>query len=60
MSEIGFHDTYEKWKLAGMPDVIDSLQEKVREILKKHQPLPLDEHAEQELERLERKANEMG
>lgn len=60
MSEIGFHDTYEKWKLAGMPDVIDSLQEKVAEILKKHQPLPLDEHAGQELERLERKANEMG
>jgi trimethylamine:corrinoid methyltransferase-like protein len=60
LSEIGFHDTYEKWKLAGMPDVIDSLHEKVREILKKHQPLPLDAQVGQELERLERKANELG
>ncbi len=59
LSEIGFHDTYEKWKLAGMPDVIDSLQEKVKEILKKHQPLPLDVQVDRELERLERKAIEL-
>ena len=60
LSKIGFHDTYEKWKLAGMPDVIDTLQETVKEILKNYRPLPLDANAERELERLERKANESG
>ena len=59
LSEIGFHDTYEKWRLAGMPDVIDTLQETVKNILDHYQPLPLDENAERELERLEREANVM-
>jgi trimethylamine--corrinoid protein Co-methyltransferase len=55
LSEVGFHDTYEKWKTAGMPDVIDEIQGTVNKILKNHHPLPLDKHANHELERLERK-----
>ena len=58
LSTIGFHDTYEKWRLAGMPDVIDTLQDTVKEVLKNYTPLPLDVNADRELERLERKANE--
>jgi trimethylamine:corrinoid methyltransferase-like protein len=58
MSEIGFHDTYEKWKLAGMPDVVDTLHETVKSILKDYQPLLLNPDVERELERLEQKANE--
>ena len=58
LSEIGFHNTYEKWKAAGMPDVIDEIQEVVNNILKDYQPLPLDIQADRELERLERKVRE--
>ncbi len=55
VSGLGFHDTYEKWKAAGMPDIVDEIQEITRGILKKHQPLPLDPLVDSELERLERR-----
>ncbi len=59
LSEVGFHDTYEKWKAAGMPDVIDEIQSTVKNILKDYQPLPLDTQADRELERLERMVREL-
>jgi trimethylamine:corrinoid methyltransferase-like protein len=55
LSGLGFHDTYEKWKAAGMPDIVDDIQGITREILKKHQPLALDQAVDNELERLERR-----
>jgi trimethylamine--corrinoid protein Co-methyltransferase len=55
LSGLGFHDTYEKWKAAGMPDIVDEIQGITRDILKKHQPLALDQAADSELERLERR-----
>ena len=58
LSEMGFHDTYEKWKTAGMPDIVDGVQDVIRSILKDYQPLPLDSLADRELERLERHARE--
>jgi trimethylamine--corrinoid protein Co-methyltransferase len=58
LSEFGFHDTYEKWKAAGMPDVIDEIQNTVNKILKNHQPLALDAKADRELERMERMVRE--
>jgi trimethylamine---corrinoid protein Co-methyltransferase len=58
LSEVGFHDTHEKWKAAGMPDVLDVIQGVIQEHLKKYQPLPLDASAGRELENLERKTRE--
>ena len=55
MSEIGFHNTYETWKAAGKPDVVDEIQEAVTRILKDYQPLPLESQIDRELERMERK-----
>jgi trimethylamine--corrinoid protein Co-methyltransferase len=55
LSEMGFHGTYEKWKAAGMPDIVDEIQGITRNILKKHQPYPLDPAVDSELERLERR-----
>ncbi len=55
LSQVGFHGTYEKWKAAGMPDIVDEIQGITQDILKKHQPLPLDQAADHELERLERR-----
>lgn len=58
LSGLGFHDTYEKWKAGGMPDVIDMIQDSVTMILKNHQPLALDEQADLELESLEHKVRD--
>ena len=55
LSEMGFHDTYEKWIAAGMPDIVDEIQGITQDILKKHHPLPLDPAIDYELERLERR-----
>jgi trimethylamine--corrinoid protein Co-methyltransferase len=53
LSNMGFHDTYENWKKAGMPDIVDTIQETTRKILQDYQPLPLDPLVDAELERLE-------
>jgi trimethylamine--corrinoid protein Co-methyltransferase len=58
LSNIGFHKTHEEWKAAGMPDLIDEIQENVRIILDGYQPLPLDVQVIRELEYLERKVRE--
>ena len=52
LSGLGFHDTHEKWKAAGMPDANDELRDITRETLGKHQPLPLDPAVQKELETL--------
>jgi trimethylamine---corrinoid protein Co-methyltransferase len=57
-SEVGFHDTYSKWKAAGMPDALDNSAEIIKKILNDHHPLPLDPEAERELKDLERKVRE--
>jgi trimethylamine---corrinoid protein Co-methyltransferase len=59
LSQMGFHGTYEKWKAAGMPDIVDEIQDVTRSILKKHHPLPLDQDVDAELERLERRNREL-
>ena len=55
LSEIGFHDTYDNWKKAGMPDIVDQIQEVTRQVLSNYQLLPLDPYVSRELERLERR-----
>jgi trimethylamine--corrinoid protein Co-methyltransferase len=55
LSKFGFHDTYENWKKAGMPDIVDQIQELTRQVLSDYQPLPLDPYVLRELERLERR-----
>lgn len=55
LSEFGFHDTYENWKKAGMPDIVDQIQSMARQILQEHNPLPLDENASRALEKLARR-----
>ena len=54
LSKVGFHDTYEKWRAAGMPDAIADIQQTMDGILKNYRPFPLDAQADRELERLER------
>ena len=56
VSTFGLHDTYEKWDAAGRPPLLDEARQRVDEILAAHEPLPLDEDVERELDRIEERA----
>jgi trimethylamine:corrinoid methyltransferase-like protein len=58
MSDYDASDSYETWSAPGKPTFIDELKDKVHEILKTHEPLPLDEETERELEKMEQRARE--
>lgn len=60
LSNTGFHDTYQDWKKAGMPDVVDEIRDATRKILQAYQPLPLEAHVEAELQRLEQRVRSTG
>ena len=50
------HSTYEAWSASGKPNLVSELREEVREILKTHQSIPLDEDVEKELDVIEQRA----
>jgi trimethylamine--corrinoid protein Co-methyltransferase len=56
ISEFGLHDTYEAWEAAGRPTLLDQAREQVAQILATHEPLPLDEDVERELDRIQKRA----
>ena len=58
IDEFGMTATFEEWKSAGKREIIEDACEKVDQILSSHQPLPLDEDIDQELERIKKKAKE--
>ncbi len=60
ISRLGVHDTYEKWEELGKPDLLDEVRAKIGQILAEHVPMPLDEAAIRELERIEQRARETG
>lgn len=53
LSDLGTHGTYEAWLQQDRPSLERQLTERVRTILAEHQPLPLDERVERELDRIE-------
>jgi trimethylamine:corrinoid methyltransferase-like protein len=58
VSKFGVHDTFEGWEAAGRATLIDEAREKIDQILATHQPLPLEEDAERELDRIQKRAQE--
>jgi trimethylamine:corrinoid methyltransferase-like protein len=48
----------EEWKSTGRREIIEDAREKVDQILSSHQPLPLDEDVDRELEHIKKKAKE--
>ena len=58
VSQLGVHETFEGWEAAGKPMLLEEAREKVKQILATHQPLPLGEDVERELDRIERRALE--
>ena len=49
-------ETFEEWQAAGKREIVEDAREKVDQILSLHQPLPLDEDVERELEHMKKKA----
>jgi trimethylamine--corrinoid protein Co-methyltransferase len=56
VSQLGWHDTFEAWEAAGRPTLLEEAREKVDHILATHQPLPLEEDVERELDRIQKHA----
>ncbi len=54
--QLGWHDTFEAWEAAGRPMLLEEAREKVDHLLATHQPLPLDEDVERELDRIQKRA----
>jgi trimethylamine--corrinoid protein Co-methyltransferase len=59
VSKLGLHDTYEAWEAAGKPALLDDVRHEVNQILVSHEPLPLGEDVERELDRIQAKAREI-
>jgi trimethylamine--corrinoid protein Co-methyltransferase len=56
VGKLGVHDAFEGWEAAGRPELFDEAREKVNRILASHEPLPLDEEVERELDRIQKRA----
>lgn len=56
ISELGVHSTFESWEAAGRPALVEEARERVEHILATHQPLPLDEDVERELDHMQKRA----
>ena len=49
---LGVHETFESWRGAGRPAVIDEAGQRAAELLSAHEPLPLGDDVERELAKL--------
>ena len=56
VSQLGWHHTFEAWKAAGKPTLLEEVREQVEQILATHQVLPLGEDVERELDRIQKRA----
>jgi len=56
VSQLGWHDTFESWEATGRRTLLEEARERVDHILATHQPLPLDEDVERELDRIQKRA----
>lgn len=57
MTDYDARKTYEAWSASGKPNLVDELKPKVHEIVKNHNPLPLNEDVEHELQKIEMRAS---
>jgi trimethylamine--corrinoid protein Co-methyltransferase len=56
VSQLGNHDSYEAWAAAGRPTLIEEIRAKVEQIIHTHEPLPLGEDVERELNSIKNRA----
>lgn len=58
VSDYDIRETYEAWSKSGRHTLVEEVRQSLDEIIKTHQPLPLDEHVERELDKIEQRARE--
>jgi trimethylamine--corrinoid protein Co-methyltransferase len=58
VSQLGGYHSYEAWAGAGKPRLLEETRAKVEEIIHTHQPLPLGEEVERELDKIMRRVAE--
>ena len=58
LSKMGMVTSLEEWVAAGRREIVEDAREKVNQILTSHQPLPLAEDIDRELEHIKKKAKE--
>ncbi len=56
ISRIGVHKSREAWEASGKKDVVEEARERVEDILSTHEPLPLGDEVERELEHIYERA----
>ena len=54
---LGVHETLEKWQMAGKKTVLEEAREKVENLLSTHEPLPLSDEVEKELDKIQKRAD---
>lgn len=59
MSDLGTHESYDNWNAAGRKDLLEEAREKVDHILETHEPMPLCDDVEKELENICKRAKEL-
>lgn len=53
---LGVHGTQESWEMAGKKNILEEAREKVENLLSTHQPLPLPDEVEKELDKIQKRA----
>ena len=56
LTDLGAHESYDSWRASRKGSFLQEVRERVDEILATHEPLPLDEGVEKELERIRESA----
>lgn len=56
ISHLGVHTAFEEWEASGKPELLNDVRDQVDHILATHEPLPLEEDVERELEHLQQRA----
>lgn len=60
LSELGVHNSFENWEAQGRPRLLELVGQQLDEILASHEPLPLSEEVERELDRIQQRAGAEG
>ena len=58
ISDFGSHESYESWIANGKKDVLEEARDKVNSILESHEPLPLSDDVDKELDKICKRARE--
>lgn len=58
LPRLGVHEAQESWERAGKKNILEEAREKVEHLLLSHEPLPLSDEVEKELDKIQKRANQ--